>query len=187
MPLQTAFAELSFTPEQWTAFRALWSERTFDKGEFLSEAGRTERYFYFVLAGIQAVYLIDRKGGQTVLGFSYAGDFSGDFVSFINREPGNFYLEALTPSRLLAISHTDYTALFAREPAFAEWERQFLRRILVGRMHREVELLTRTAAERYRAFLARRPDELLQIPQKYIASYLNMTPETFSRLRRKTR
>ena len=88
---------------------------------------------------------------------------------------------------MLAISYTDYTALFAREPAFAEWERLFLRRILVGRMHREVELLTRTAEERYRAFIARRPDELLAIPQKYIASYLNMTPETFSRLRKKVR
>jgi CRP-like cAMP-binding protein len=57
----------------------------------------------------------------------------------------------------------------------------------MGRFHREVELLTQSAEARYRAFIARRPDELLQIPQKYIASYLNMTPETFSRLRSKVR
>lgn len=187
LSLLTAFAEIAFDPDLETDFRARWREKTFDKGAFLSESGRTERWFYFVLEGIQAVYLIDRKGRQTIFGFSYAGDFSGDFISFIEQQPGNFYIEALTPSRLLALSYADYEDLFARYPAFAEWERQFLRRILVGRFHREVELLTKTAEERYRAFVTRRPDELLRIPQKYLAGYLNMTPETYSRLRGKVR
>ena len=92
-------------------------------------------------------------------------------------------MEALTPSRLIAINKQKYDELFERFPEFYRWRTHFMETILFGRGSREVEMLTLSAKERFDAFIKRCPEELLQIPQKYLASYLNMKPETFSRLR----
>ena len=157
--------------------------KTYASREFIVEAGAVDKYFYLVLEGVQAIYLITEKGDKAIAGFSYKGDQSGVFDSFITQKPSKLFLEALTPSKLIAISKQDFDTLFELFPEFYKWEAKFLERIIFGRLARESELLTMTAKERFDAFTKRCPEELLIIPQKYLASYLNMTPETFSRLR----
>ena len=147
------------------------------------EAGNVAKYFYITMSGVQAVYLINSKGEKVVMGFSFKGNFSGVYDSFISQKPSSYFLEALTPSTLLAMSGHSYEELFERFPEFLKWRIDFMESILFGRGFREVEILTKTAKERFEAFVKRCPSELLEIPQKYLASYLNMKPETFSRLR----
>ena len=160
-----------------------FTERAYAQREFLVEGGSIAKYFYFALSGVQAGYLINSKGEKVIFGFSYKGSPSEIYDSFITQKPSSFFMEALTPSRLIAINREKYDELFARFPEFYQWRTHFIETILFGRGSREVEMLTLTAKERFDAFIKRCPDELLQIPQKYLASYLNMKPETFSRLR----
>ncbi len=150
---------------------------------YLVEGGSIAKYFYFAISGVQAGYLINSKGEKVIFGFSYQGSPSGIYDSFITQTPSNYFMEALTPSKLIAISKSKYDELFERFPEFYRWRTHFMEAILFGRGKREVEMLTLTAKERFDAFIKRCPDELLEIPQKYLASYLNMKPETFSRLR----
>ena len=157
--------------------------RHYQNRELLVEAGSVANYFYLVEEGVQAIYMITDKGEKAIAGFSYQGEQSGVFDSFITQRPSKLFLEALTPSKLLAINKKDFDLLFAQFPEFYQWEAKFLEQILFGRLTRESELLTMTAKERFDAFTKRCPPELLNIPQKYLASYLNMKPETFSRLR----
>jgi CRP-like cAMP-binding protein len=181
--LKTLFKGISFTPEQEQQFVHLWKPTSFKQNELITEAGSIEKYFYVVLEGVQAIYLLDQKGNKVVLGFSYSGSPSGVFDSFIHQKPSDTFLEALKPSKLLAISRADYLNLFEKFDGFHQWGHLFFQEILFGRLFREVELLTLSAEERYTAFMQRCPPELKVIPQKYLASYLNMKPETFSRLR----
>lgn len=181
--LNSFFKDIPFTPQQEKEFLNLWKPFTFKQNEFISEAGRIENYFYVVLEGVQAIYLLNRKGEKVVLGFSYSGSPSGVFDSFIHQKPADTFLEALKPSKLLGISRSDYLGLFERHPDFYKWGYLFFQNILFGRLFREVELLTLSAEERYVTFMERCPEELKIIPQKYLASYLNMKPETFSRFR----
>jgi len=181
--LQDSFKEVNFNPELAASFRALWVEKKHPKGTWITEAGETERYFYYVLEGLQSIYYINQKGDRVILGFSYGGDYSGAYESFLMQEASELFIEALLPSRMLAINYKDYQSLFQLSPDFDRWSRIFLERILIGRGKREIELVTLTAQERYVKFMRRCPDILLQIPQKYLASYLNMSPETFSRFR----
>ena len=185
--LEAAFQGVDFTDSLRATLSQQWKLMEYDRHSLITEAGRQERYFYFVLEGVQALTLIDQKGEKVVLGFSFNDEFSGVFDSFLTQQPAQFFLEALTPSRMLAITFDDYKQLFADHPSFNVWARLFFQRILIGRVKREVELLTLTAEERYIRFLHRCPPELQVIPQKYLASYLNMTPETFSRLRGRVR
>ncbi len=151
--------------------------------ELIVEAGAVAKYFYLVLEGVQAIYMITDKGEKSIAGFSYQGEQSGVFDSFVTQKPSSLFLEAITPSRLIAINKHDFDKLFELFPEFYIWEAKFLEMILFGRLSRETEMLTYTAKEKFDAFMKRCPKELLDIPQKYLASYLNMKPETFSRLR----
>ncbi|WP_420603636.1 Crp/Fnr family transcriptional regulator [Flagellimonas sp.] len=181
--LKAFFPHVAFDKEEEHHFRSLWSIKTFNQYDLITEAGNIERYFYFVLEGVQAIYILNEKGEKVVLGFSYSGSPSGAFDSFIKKQPSDTFLEALKPSKMLAISFKDYQSLFKKYPNFYVWGHEFFQNILFGRLSREVELLTLSAEQRYIAFMQRCPDELKVIPQKYLASYLNMKPETFSRLR----
>lgn len=181
--LKAFFPQVALDKEEEHHFKSFWSVKTFDQYDLITEAGSIERYFYFVSDGVQAIYILNEKGEKVVLGFSYAGSPSGVFDSFISKQPSSTFLEALKPSKMLAISFKDYQGLFKKYPDFYVWGHEFFQQILFGRLHREVELLTLSAEQRYITFMQRCPDELKVIPQKYLASYLNMKPETFSRLR----
>ncbi|MGW9684472.1 Crp/Fnr family transcriptional regulator [Flagellimonas sp. 2504JD1-5] len=181
--LKSFFRQVTLDEQEENHFKLLWSAKTFNQYDLITEAGNIERYFYFVLEGVQAIYILNEKGEKVVLGFSYSGSPSGAFDSFIKKQPSDTFLEALKPSKMLAISYEDYQSLFEKHQEFYVWGHEFFQNILFGRLHREVELLTLSAEQRYKTFMQRCPDELKVIPQKYLASYLNMKPETFSRLR----
>ena len=174
----------TFSEEEWQDILSYWKPLEFKKNEHLTQAGQIEPYFYFVEKGIQRLYFLD-KGLEHILGFSYDGDFSGLFDSFLHQSPGELNLQAISDSQLLAINFQDYTTLINRYRKLERWAYQFLVDILVGRLKREIEMLSCPAEERYRNLLHRSPHVIQQIPYKYLASYLGMTPETFSRMRKK--
>ena len=182
--LQNVFQPLQLEPEKHPIFFEAWEEVEVPRHHFLVEAGSIERWFYVVIEGVQTVYIIDRKGDQKVIGFSFDGSFSGVYDSFIKEKPSAYFLETLTPSKLLRISLKDYHSWFEDYPEFDRWGRIVHLELLVGRVNREVELITMDARERFDTFMKRCPPQLKAIPQKYLASYLNMTPETFSRMRK---
>lgn len=181
--LKDSFRGVDFDANLEAEFYKLWEEKTYDRKTWITEAGRRESYFFYVLEGIQAVYFINKKGEKVVIGFSYQGDFSGAYESFLMQEPSALFVEALQPTRMLAINYSNYQKMFDLSADFNKWSRLFLEDILIGRGKREVELINLTARERYINFMRRCPDVLKAVPQKYLASYLNMKPETFSRLR----
>ncbi|MEM9141927.1 MAG: Crp/Fnr family transcriptional regulator [Bacteroidota bacterium] len=184
--LKSFFDKVQLSEKEEGLFFSLWELKHFGQNQLIMEAGKVEHYFYYVLEGVQVLYILNRKGEKVVLGFSYSGSPSGVFDSFVFQSPSSTFLETLKPSQMLAIRRSNYQRLFEIWPDFHVWGHHFFRDILLGRLYREVELLTLTAKERYMEFMQRCPEELKVIPQKYLASYLNMKPETYSRLRRST-
>lgn len=181
--LQNAFQPLNLSPESHDAFFSSWSEAEYARASYITEAGKKERYFYVVVSGVQAVYILDNTGEKKIIGFSFDGSFSGVYDSYLNQSTSHYFLEALTPSKLLRANKKSYDSWFNLYPEFNYWGRIAHQNLLIGRVQREIELITLTAKQRFDTFMQRCPKPLLNIPQKYLASYLNMTPETFSRLR----
>ncbi len=177
-----AFKDAELSEEHAQEFLGLWKPVAISKHTLMTEVGKVERRFYVVIKGVQAVYLLDRKGNKVVIGFSFDGSYSGIYDSFVDREPSGYFLEALTDSELYYISPDEYDALFDKYPGFDRWGRIVHGFLLKGRVQRELEISTLTSEERFKLFMKRCPQQLRQIPQKYLAAYLNMTPETFSRL-----
>lgn len=179
-----AFGPINLSLETHPDFFQDWEEVSYKRSEFLTEAGKIERYFYVVISGVQAIYILNQQGDKQVIGFAFDGSFSGVYDSFLLEKPSHYFLEALTPSRLIRMTKSKYDSLFEQFPEFDRWGRLVHQQLLLGRVQREVELITLSAKERYHLFMDRCPEPLRNIPQKYLASYLNMTPETFSRLRK---
>lgn len=173
-------AELSAYDEE--GFLSLWKPMSFGKGDIMTSPGQVEGRFYVVLSGIQVVYLLTPKGNLVTIGFSFDGSYSGIYDSFAFGTPSAYYLQALTLSELVYITAEDYHALFDTYSGFDRWGRLVHARLLTGRVKRELELTTLSAEERFVQFMRRCPDPLKTIPHKWLASYLSMTPETFSRL-----
>ncbi len=171
---------------EWELIRPYWRERSFLRGALVTEVGQVEHWFSIVSTGVQRMF-VPHEGEEVCIGFSYGHSWSGVFDSYVTRKPSRFGLQAVTDSVLLSIHHDDLQELYARVPVLERFGRLILEQLVVGRATREVEQLTFDAEQRYRALLERSPHLLQLVSQKDIASYLRMTPETFSRLRAKVR
>ena len=178
-----AFKSVPVGLESHAGFFDGWELFDFNRNEEITEVGKTEKYFYIVLEGVQAIYYATANGDQKVIGFSFGGSFSGVYDSYLTQQPSNYCLKAITPSRLIGVRKHLYDSWFKDYPEFDRWGRLIHQELLIGRVQRELELTTLSSKERFDTFMKRCPKELMEIPQKYLASYLNMTPETFSRLR----
>ncbi len=169
---------------EWTVVLGRWAPFRFEKGAFISKAGRVEDRFYIVQQGVQRLF-VEHEDSEICLGFSYGHSWSGDYDSFVRQASGRFNVQAVTDSALVGIAYADLQFLYRTVPAMERFGRLILEELLVGRATREIEQIALSAEERYRRLVERSPQLLQLVPQKEIASYLRMTPETFSRLRAK--
>jgi CRP-like cAMP-binding protein len=178
---QAVFRTLPLPSEEWAAFAACWHPVEYKRKEVVTAAGEVERYVYFVLEGVQRAFYLEGDKDATLI-FSYTGSFSGIADSFQLQCPSRYYLETLTNSRFLRMSFTDFNRLTLEYPLIERWVRMATAHVLAGLLERHIEILTFTAAQKFKILLTRSPQVLQMIPHKYLASYLGIDPATFSKL-----
>ena len=165
----------------WMDFAKPWVEITVKRKQTLTRMGETEKYLYLVLDGVQRAHYLHNNKDATLV-FSYPHSFSGIIDSFFNQTPSLYQLETLTESRLLRISHHDFTQLMDRHRSIETWVRVATTQVLAGTLQRQIELIAYTAEEKFTALLRRSPQVLNMIPYKYLASYIGVDPTNFSKL-----
>lgn len=172
------------TEDEWARIAPCWREYAFSKGTAVCAVGQVEQRFYIVRSGVQRLSF-PHDGQDVCVGFAYDGSWSGEYASFISRKPARFDVVAMTDSVLLGIGHDDLQRLYTELPVMERFGRLIVEELLIGRAAREIEQMSLSAEERFDRLVKRSPHLLQLVPQKDIASYLRMTPETFSRLRRR--
>lgn len=171
--------------EEWEEIRKLTVFRSFKKGATVVSEHDVEQWISYVGTGFLRGYFL-KEGIEHTIAFTYSKNYCASLGSFVSRRASKYYIEALSDVVLLSISYDSMQLLYDQFKSVERWGRLAAEEVLTGFEWRQAELMSFTAEERYQLFVARSPELIAKIPQKYLASYLGMTPETFSRLRKLT-
>jgi CRP-like cAMP-binding protein len=172
------------TGEQFEFIKALFIPKKVKKGEFLLRAGDKVMYGMFVASGCLRTYTIDNKGKEHILQFSPEDWWTGDMNSWVNDLPSQFFIDAIEDSEILFFDNVSLQKLNKYIPESAAMYETALQKSLVATNQRIISSLTATAEERYNEFLKKYPSLIQRVPQHMIASYLGVSPETLSRIRK---
>ena len=153
-------------------------------GEFLQRAGEVAKYAAFVTTGCLRSYVIDGKGKEHIVQFAPENWWLGDAASAMSGTPSQYFIDAVEDSTLLLLDAPSHQLVLERVPAYGASMRIGLQRAAEAKDQRIVNALTTSAEERYEAFLAKYPSIALRVPQWMLASYLGVSPETLSRVRK---
>jgi len=170
-------------PEEAAKLIRLTKKINLKKDEFFLRAGEIPRNIGFNYSGLLRLYYIDNSGKDITKHFCTEGSAAVSYSSFILREPSRFSIQALEDSIVFTLSYENYLKLLASHVCWQNAARKLSEIILILKEKRESELLLLDAHERYRIFLADFPTLSNRIPQYYIASYLNIAPESLSRIK----
>ncbi len=154
------------------------------KNDYYLKAGHYSDRLGFVQSGIVREFL-DSNQQETTKWLITKGYFMVDLSGFLFDKPARVNLQALTDCEVYAISKADYTRIGQVVPRWPEIEKFFLARCFTVLEDRIITHLSMSAEERYAQFFQFAPDLFNQVPLQYLASLLGMTPETFSRIRKK--
>lgn len=157
--------------------------KSIERNGFLIKEGQVEQHFYLIKTGAVRVFLLTEFEEMTIR-FGYEGSLITSLSSFLNGTPSEFYIQAIRNTTYGAVSKKEFESFIGQSASHLQWYNELLKGLVSEQMEREIDLLTFSPAERLRRVRERSPQLFQEIPSKYIASYLRMTPETLSRLRK---
>ncbi|MDT0552330.1 Crp/Fnr family transcriptional regulator [Urechidicola vernalis] len=164
--------------------KELWTDEIeLGRNEYLKTAGSIDTNIYLVIEGSVRIFVIDANEEHTIR-FGYVNNLIASLDSFLNEQPSNFYMQALKRTKLKVISKEAFFHLINSSSEYKETYTLLLENFVLQQMERERDILTNSPVERYQRVLERSPQLFQEIPNKYIASYLRMTPETLSRIKK---
>ena len=176
---------IDLTPSEEQEIWKRTTKRQFKRGEFINVEGEVNRYTNFIIAGSSRVYYIDMAGVEHAVQLGIEGWWVGDFPSFITQTPATMFTEALEKTSVIAFSYDDLQEAYATVPKMERFFRILIQKAYASFHKRTLEALSLNAEERYLSFSETYPLLDQRISQKHIASYLGMTPEFLSTLKKR--
>ncbi len=177
-------ARAEFSDADFDVIRRAFLFRRLAAGEYLQRGGDVVRYAAFVASGCLRNYVIDQKGKEHIVQFAPETWWLADSTSLRERTPSPYFIDAIEESAVLLIDGPSHQDFVERVHGYGTAFRTGLQRHAAAKDQRIVSALSATAEERYLEFLDTYPSIATRVPQSMLASYLGMTPETVSRIRK---
>lgn len=159
-----------------------FTERAVLKNDFLLREGTLCQDLVFVQEGCLRLYYID-KDVEISVWFAFPDSSAIDIYSFISDKPSNYYLQAIEDSKILYLPKSELSVLYIKFPVMQEMMRKFWEDAVLNLIDRFTALQRDSAEKRYLDLMAK-PPYLQKIPQKYLASFIGVTPTSLSRIRK---
>ncbi|MBO9728112.1 MAG: Crp/Fnr family transcriptional regulator [Chitinophaga sp.] len=177
--------QVDISDEDWQLFSSRFEQKIYPPKTFYLKAGETENYLTFVDSGLLRFYVEDKEGNETTIGFSFEGWFMSIFSSFYTRKPSMCYGETLTETHTWRMHYDDLQEMYRRLSIVERIGRLATEQLLLLKSERELSFLLKSAEERYLDLFQKAPYLLQQVPLKYLASYIGVTPQALSRIRKR--
>lgn len=175
---------IPLTHEEQEYFISILKHRRLRKREMLVQAGEPCKYETYVLKGCLRAYFVDPSGNEHIAQFAIEDWWISDMASLLSGEPATLYLDALEDSEVLLIERERLRELFEKVPKFDKMFRQLLQNAFIAQQRRIVDNLCKPAKDRYLEFTNKYRNIEQRVPQHQVASYLGITPEFLSQLRK---
>lgn len=176
--------EVNFSGEENKELKKYFKIRTFKKKQKILNGGQVETHFNFVYKGLVRQYYIDANGNEVNTRFADAGDIICSEFSYFSGAPSEYISEAVENSTMLSITVKDMDYIQSLGMPFIRFGKLLMAQLFFLKEEREREFLANDATKKVELFFKLKPAMALRLPQIYIASYLNLKPETFSKLKK---
>lgn len=174
---------INVNDEEWKEISKKIETKHFKKNTIITREGFIENYLFFIAEGYTRLFVQNEKK-ETTFVISRENEFTCSFGSFINRKPSAFYLQAISDVKTIAISWNNLNYLYLHVPSVNTISRKLIEYNFTLKENREVNLLTKPPKVLYEKLVTERPDIIQNVPQQYIASYLGITPQALSRIKK---
>ncbi len=156
------------------------------KKEFLTSEGQICRALYFVEKGCLRMFFVDQKSVERITQFALDSWWIADYYSFIDNKPSEYFIQAIERTEVLAIDRLLLDDLFIEIPQMERYFRLVMQKAVAASQLRIKYMFEMTKEAFYNHFITSFPEFAQRVPQYMIASYLGLTPEYVSELRKKT-
>ncbi len=174
----------NISEEDWKIFSSKLFRLELPKKEILLNIGQTENYLSFIEEGVVRFY-IPRLENDLTTGFLFKGTFLSAYDSFLTQTPSKYRVETITPTILWRLTYCDLQDIYRQTTIGNLIGRKASEELFLKKHQRELSFLHDTAEERYLRLFTERPELIQHIPLKYIASYIGVTPQALSRIRKR--
>ncbi|UMQ42307.1 Crp/Fnr family transcriptional regulator [Chryseobacterium sp. Y16C] len=171
--------------QELSVIQSYFKEEQLGKNDIFTNSGEICKKLSIVKSGILRVFALSEDGREITQWLSIKDFFVTDVMGFFFNQPNRWTIQAFTEVELLTISKTDYLKLCQEFPKWIQIEKQFIIKCFAMMEDRIFSHLSMTAEERYNQYFEQNKELFHQVPLQYIASVLGMTPETFSRIRKR--
>jgi len=179
-------SQITLTEDDKNIFMAHMKPKKLRKRQYFLQEGDVCKYTAFIIKGSAKTFRVDDKGHEHILKLSVENWWLADFESYYHLTPSKYNIEALEDLELLQVTNEQVEKFFTPIPAFAAMQEVIKQNYAISNQNRVQAAFSYTAEERYADLISQYPHFLQRFPLNMIASYLGLTPETLSRVRKNT-
>jgi len=177
-------ANFNLTASDWKIFSSKLTFQQYPKKHILLNLGKVENYLSFIETGIVRFYIPKEEYDMT-FSFAFPNNFVSAYDSFLSQNPSVYAVETLSDTKLWRLTYEGLQMIYQDTQIGNLIGRKASEELFLKKTKRELSLLNHTAEERYLNLFSERPELIRHIPLKYIASYIGITPQALSRIRRR--
>ncbi len=176
--------KFNISDHDWNIFSSKLIREEFPKKSVLLKIGQTEKYLSYIAEGIVRFNIPGIENDLT-FGFGFKDTFISAYDSFLTQQPTKYNVETLTHTVLWRLTYDDLQSVYQSTEIGNLIGRKTSEDLFLKKSQREFSLLNNTPEKRYLELFESRPELIRQIPLKYIASYIGITPQALSRIRKR--
>lgn len=174
---------VSLSREEYAQYiKPITRVRKFDKKTIILRAGETEHYINFIISGLVRKYY--KKAKEEInTQISFEGHIIHSQESYHSQKPSEYFIETIEPTVVVSIGYDDLEKVYAESHKMEHLGRLIVTHAMVIKDNWQMQMIKHSPRERFIYFINRNPELVQRVPQKYLASFLNIKPETFSRFK----
>ncbi|MBX0334305.1 Crp/Fnr family transcriptional regulator [Pontibacter sp. HSC-14F20] len=178
-------SKVQLTEDEQAHIKAYLTLKKIRKKQYLLQEGDVCKMIAFVEKGALRAYSVDENSNEHIIQFGLEGWTISDLFSFLTGEPATYNIDALEDSELVIISKSAHEELLQTMPKYETFTRLNITGAYLAMQRRLTSIISASVEERYQDFIALYPHIAQRVPQHMIASYMGLTPETLSRIRKR--